>query len=400
MKNKHPYLACFILLLSILHLSVSAQKLPKLIPYRKGDQWGFCNKNKKVIIPCVYTSASPFAEGLARVSNKERNFGFINSKGKVVIPFVYDWVHNVHDGWIYAEIQSPKWGNVGGFIDKQGKIVVPFRLETPPVPLPESERYFFSEGLMAIPWKVEPFNNTKYGYINKSGKFVIQPSLGYATQFKNGLAATELKNYSTHAYINKKGKVVFKDNYYTASAFVEGRARVRKNDLMGFINTSGKVIIPIKYYTFQDFSEGLVSISNGKKTGFMDKKGQVVIPFTYEAAYSFNNGLALVVKNKKVGFINRKGQVVIPLQYDFNREFYNITHVPGFTGFHNNYCVVWKQNKMGFINRKGQTVIDFKYDGFGAVIFPYHHYSQGLALVKQGEKQFYIDMQGNEYYED
>jgi hypothetical protein len=55
---------------------------------------------------------------------------------------------------------------------------------------------------------------------------------------------------------------------------------------------------------------------------------------------------------------------------------------------------------MGFINRKGETVVDFKYDGFGSVFFPYKDYNQGLALVRQGEKQFYIDMQGNEYYED
>ena len=30
--------------------------LPDLIPYRKGDKLGFCNRKKKIIIACVYYS--------------------------------------------------------------------------------------------------------------------------------------------------------------------------------------------------------------------------------------------------------------------------------------------------------------------------------------------------------
>lgn len=28
--------------------------LPDLIPYRKGDKWGFCNRKKEIVIECVY----------------------------------------------------------------------------------------------------------------------------------------------------------------------------------------------------------------------------------------------------------------------------------------------------------------------------------------------------------
>ncbi len=30
--------------------------LPKLIPYRKADKWGFCDENKNLIIPVKYDS--------------------------------------------------------------------------------------------------------------------------------------------------------------------------------------------------------------------------------------------------------------------------------------------------------------------------------------------------------
>ena len=40
---------------------------PFLIPYRKGDKWGFCDWNKNVIIDCVYDKAFYFHKGVAEV---------------------------------------------------------------------------------------------------------------------------------------------------------------------------------------------------------------------------------------------------------------------------------------------------------------------------------------------
>ena len=48
--------------------------LPDLIPYRKGDKWGFCNRKKEIVIECVYDEVGLFKEGLARVEkNKNHN---------------------------------------------------------------------------------------------------------------------------------------------------------------------------------------------------------------------------------------------------------------------------------------------------------------------------------------
>ena len=35
-------------------LSLYNDDLPELIPYRKGDKWGFCDRNKKIMIKCIY----------------------------------------------------------------------------------------------------------------------------------------------------------------------------------------------------------------------------------------------------------------------------------------------------------------------------------------------------------
>ncbi|WP_348798998.1 WG repeat-containing protein [Flavobacterium adhaerens] len=62
-----------------------------LIPFKKGDQYGYCNKSKKIIIPIQYTNAYPFGyqtinglyEDYASVEN-EKGWFIINKKGEII----------------------------------------------------------------------------------------------------------------------------------------------------------------------------------------------------------------------------------------------------------------------------------------------------------------------------
>lgn len=55
---------------------------PQLIPYRKGDKWGFCTPDKKIVIDCVYDNVTPFEKGLACVE-KEGIKSYINKQGVI-----------------------------------------------------------------------------------------------------------------------------------------------------------------------------------------------------------------------------------------------------------------------------------------------------------------------------
>jgi hypothetical protein len=59
-----------------------------LIPYRKGDLWGYTTSDKTIIIKPEYEEAHRFYEGFAAVK-KGGKFGYINKEGKVVIPFKF-----------------------------------------------------------------------------------------------------------------------------------------------------------------------------------------------------------------------------------------------------------------------------------------------------------------------
>ena len=59
-----------------------------LIPYRKGDLWGYASPDKTIIIKPEYQEAQRFYEGFAAVK-KAGKYGYINKEGKVMIPFKY-----------------------------------------------------------------------------------------------------------------------------------------------------------------------------------------------------------------------------------------------------------------------------------------------------------------------
>jgi hypothetical protein len=61
------------------NLETKFRKL-KLIPYREGDKWGFCDKDMNIIIPIKYDWAYPFKEGLALVEINGK-WGYIDKNG-------------------------------------------------------------------------------------------------------------------------------------------------------------------------------------------------------------------------------------------------------------------------------------------------------------------------------
>lgn len=72
-------------------ISINAQSDIKLIPYKKGNKYGYCDKNKKIILPIIYENAYPFGfqsdfsynEGLACVQIDSETY-LINKKGEII----------------------------------------------------------------------------------------------------------------------------------------------------------------------------------------------------------------------------------------------------------------------------------------------------------------------------
>jgi len=97
--------------------NIKEEAIATLIPYRKGDKWGYCDWNKKIVIPIQYDGAGLFSEGLAAVMVNGK-WGFINTKGEMVIPPVYD-IPSLSLSFRNG-LAPVKFNGKFGYIDKRG----------------------------------------------------------------------------------------------------------------------------------------------------------------------------------------------------------------------------------------------------------------------------------------
>lgn len=261
-----------------------------------------------------------------------------------------------------------------GFIDRTGKIIV-------------NPQFVYvgdySEGLIAV-----RLINNKYGFIDKTGKFIINPQFESASTFSEGLACVKINE--KYGYIDKAGNTVIQPQFIYGGVFSEGLADVAVGDSnnykRGYIDKTGKFVIEPKYEDTTPFSEGLASVGSAKdKFGFIDKTGNFVISqqFTYAGKFigskGFSEGLAVVHFEEKKGFIDKTGNFIIKPEFDFAEDFSEGLAIVGYKK--------GDKTQYGYINKSGQVAINFQFDFARS-------FSEGLAVVSSGEKMGYIGTDG------
>jgi serine/threonine protein kinase len=374
-----------------------------LIPFHKGNKWGFSDGNKKLVIEAKYYDVYRFSEGLAEVRldfsrSRVSNFksGFVDKTGNEVIPLKYDYADSFSEGMARVELKRKD-----GFIDKTGKEVIPLKYDSAQsfseglaeVNLNNKRGFIDKTGKEVIPLKYEdtdPFSdglarvrlNGKEGFIDKTGKEVIPLKYDDVHKFREGLARVRLNG--KEGFVDKTGNEVIpvkyeQPDFFWRTGFSEGLAQVRLNGKEGFIDKMGEEVIPLKYDYADSFSEGLARVELNGKWAFIDKTGEEVIPIKYHSTQSFSEGLARVELNGKEGFIDKAGNEIIPLKYDDVHE------------FREGLAQVSLKGKKGFIDKTGKEVIPVKYDIAD-------EFREGLARVFLGNTEFYIDKNGTEYY--
>ena len=327
------------LFLSRLQQREEMLKVKKLIPYLKGDKWGFCDVKKNLLIEPKYDEVYPFIEEMALIKLNDKH-GFINQNGQEIIEIKYDDANP------------------------------------------------FSEGLAVACLKDE------FGYLDKNGRTVIDFDYGKASDFSEGLAYVDWEkedNLYGGWFINKLGEEVFELSHFFMSDFNEGLCCVMNDDKYGFIDKSGETVISLIYDYASPFSDGLAIVRVDRKFGFINKKGEKIHKTKYDRATNFIGGIALVEYEQKKFFINKLGdEIPIPFleKYDdinyFDSELIQVKISTG------NYL----RGKFGFVNKSGMEVIPVKYDWIG------YGFISDIIEVKLNNKYFYIGRDGTEYYED
>ncbi len=203
-------------------------------------------------------------------------------------------------------------------------------------------------------------------------------------------------------FVNGQGRVVVPPIWDEVSPFVNGYAKVTKNEKIGYINLRGEMIIPPKWDIGSNFYEGYAKVAQAHilynrtykdyREGyfFIDAQGQLLTPTIWGEASVFIDGLALVQKNFVWGFINTKGQVVYPLQWDdiypLTREilpYPNYQYIDDEEGlgpwegrslFLDGLIVIVQNDLCGLLNDKWQIVVPPTWGSIKAL-------SEGLIVV-------------------
>lgn len=104
----------------------------------------------------------------------------------------------------------------------------------------------FSNGLAAV-----MDSNGKWGYIDKSGSYVINAQFDAVGAFEdNGLALVRVGDGETgkYGYINKSGEYAIDPQFDDALAFADNDlAAVKKENRWGYIDKEGKTVIDFQY---------------------------------------------------------------------------------------------------------------------------------------------------------
>ena len=226
----------------IIHLTAGyAQKLPDMIPYRKGAKWGYVDKDKNTIIPFQYDRAAPFSEGLAavRLGNKE---GYIDEAGELALDTAYIEAGDFENG--YAIV---------GF---------PWRFYTYEVEYDEED-----ENEEEIEEEYYPSSRTyqsatgdppRYGVIDKNGKEVLP------------LKYTDIYQMEGYFILGVDSKDLY--NVYS-----EGEIE----SIYGLATLQGDVLIPPTYRMIQIAQEGILRCQTIEgKEGWTDIRNEILVPFS------------------------------------------------------------------------------------------------------------------------
>src|SRR5262249_540941 len=247
-----------------------------------------------------------------------------------------------------------------GFIDRSGKVVIEPQFEWVED---------FSEDVALV-----SLSGTKE-FIDQTGKVVLVPKdFEVINGFTDGLAPGNITNKSsyTKGYIGKSGKCEIAPKASGACEFSEGGACVPSNK-WGFIDTSGRFVIKPQFDEVSYFHEGMATFTvwdqskaSRHQQGYLDKTGKIVGRPQFRIPQWFSEGLAAVgVKDGdgyQFGFIDKTGAMLIKPQFQWA------------IGFHEGLAAVQVSEKWGYVNKSGTMVIKPEYDKAQG-------FSYGLAAV-------------------
>ncbi|MFK8008532.1 MAG: WG repeat-containing protein [Saprospiraceae bacterium] len=297
-----------ILVLFFFPVFLFSQDNPNLVPFKKGDLWGFAEKDGTLKINPQYDKVDFFGRGRAKVW-KNKNQGFINPQGENLVELIYQKTDFLYLG---DQLFSAKKGKKWGVVNSKKKTLLKFKfdkIEFLGVPFLRVKQNGLFGVYELVDGKFRKYASPKYSKIEKHD---------YAEKY---LFKGETKNGQID-YIDKNGKIVKSISSKKTAGQENSSTEMEEMEMEVAEESAPPPDNRNKYPQFQPFkNKGKSGMVIQRKSNNLNTYGQILTDTILGdfqeiiTKHSFSD--AYVVKqNGKWGAINLAGQILIPSEYD------------------------------------------------------------------------------------
>jgi len=296
-----------------------------------------------------------------------------------------------------VEVQNPDY--TYSYKDQKGNIIINN----------VSQRLIFDNGVATIE------QNGKFGIIDNTGKYLIEPVYDYMSNFQDGMCAffiDDLNGNVKIGYYNTKAEIaieprpadVKQNSGYTYDYnFYNGIAMYRHPETYkyGFIDKNGDFIVEPIYEWAEPFKGNLAPVTKGDKYGYINKKGDLILPYKYVFADAFSDGLAAVYNGSTWGYIDETGHYVIPSKFgsyeghdgeEIANPFINGSAAV-YLGKGQTYRSDVHKGQFALIDKTGKIINNQKYDSL--YLDNFTEPGKPVYIARLGNKFLTLDTKGN-----
>ena len=341
-----------VLCILILSLNSIAQTIDySLIPYRKGDKWGYADAQRNILINPKYNDAQWFSEGLAAVKIGSK-WGYINKQGKLIIPAKFTVAKSFRKGYV------PNGGKAGG------------------------DSVLFA-GASVTADGYERCITTKGAILTKC------PAINENSVAENRVpveSVTQQKNYSLPNNNGLFDKVI--DDYKMAGSD-ETFYIAQKGGLYGVFNSKFETIVPFEYSNIKRINSGgnlYLQIKKSEQNGIIKGDGSADIAPEY-------SGLTIVksADNMDYVIVKKDGKTYVK---DINNKDVVTSGYSDITYDNNGGFVITDNNNMRGFYFSDNKIINPKYSDVRML----NRGSNYLQIKTSSGKVGYINAAGDEYF--
>jgi len=293
-----------------------------VIQLTKGGKFGAIDKSGKLVVQPNFFTLTRFGSGVAvaykpadaKISTTRAHCKVVSRSGEII----NDSTINDHSfqTWYSEGLSVFRNGGLYGYLDTRGEVFIQAKYK---------DARNFSSGMAAVR------TNSGWTYIDKTGK----PLENFTTQTEPGSFSGDVATFTgtngKKGFIDKTGKVVIQPVYEQLATFENGFSAGKYTDektqepLFEIVTSTGKVIKKFspsldqgKYYEIRSgFGNGLAVIVEGfSHYGFVDTKGNIAVKTGFSEVTKFISGRAWARSTDpktgatKEGYIDTSGKFV------------------------------------------------------------------------------------------